>query len=77
MTEQKNKLRRQFKHFFQQRECYVLVRPVEEEQQLQDLGNVMQLRPEFVAQIQTIRNKIFRKSKAVMKSSRSASTASS
>lgn len=76
--EQKNKLRRQFKHFFQDRECYVLIRPVEEESQLQHLGVVKneQLRPEFNQQIAAIRNKIFRKSIYLTQSSPRRSTAS-
>lgn len=63
--EGKNKLRRLFKHFFRDRDCATLVRPVEEESQLQRLDTLeeAELRPEFVEQIKALRKRIFRRVK--------------
>jgi hypothetical protein len=36
-VETKNRIRRLIKHFFKDRDCYTLVRPVEEEKELQKL----------------------------------------
>lgn len=49
--EQKNKARRQFKQFFQDRDCAFLVRPVEDEKQMQSLNTLenTSLRQEFVS----------------------------
>ena len=55
--EGKNKIRRLLKHFFAQRECSTLIRPVEKEAQLQsldELGND-ELRVEFLNQADKIR----------------------
>ena len=35
--ETKNRIRRLIKHFFKDRDCFTLVRPVEEEKELQNL----------------------------------------
>jgi hypothetical protein len=45
--ENKNKLRRMFKHFFKDRDCATLVRPVESETGLQNLNTLddSELRP--------------------------------
>ena len=63
--EQKNRVRRLVRQFFQDRDCHTLVRPIEEEKQLQKLNDIKndQLRSEFVKQITTLRRKIFRKVK--------------
>ena len=49
-VEQKNRIRRLIKHFFKERECVTMVRPVESEQHLQKLDQMddHELRPEFV-----------------------------
>jgi len=47
--------------FFKDRDCYTMVRPTEDEkdlQKLQDLKNE-NMRPEFVKQMETLRAKIF------------------
>ena len=36
-TENKNRIRRMIKHFFQDRDCFTMVRPTEEEKALQNL----------------------------------------
>ncbi|KAL4496242.1 hypothetical protein ABPG72_012979 [Tetrahymena utriculariae] len=63
--EQKNRIRRQLKHFFKDRDCATLVRPIEAETDLQRLNEMQneQLRPEFITQISQLRKKIFRKIK--------------
>lgn len=38
--ENKNRIRRQMKCFFQERDCYTLVRPVENEKDLQNLNQL-------------------------------------
>ena len=38
--ENKNKIRRMLKHFFKDRDCFTLVRPVEAEEDLQNLLNL-------------------------------------
>jgi hypothetical protein len=52
-VETKNRIRRLIKHFFKDRDCSTLVRPVEEEKELQSLQNMSDdlLREEFVLQV--------------------------
>ncbi|EGR31026.1 hypothetical protein IMG5_118990 [Ichthyophthirius multifiliis] len=59
--EQKNKIRRLLKHYFQDRDCFPLIRPVESEQNLQKLNDIPNedLRPEFIEQIKTLKRQIF------------------
>ena len=61
--ENKNRIRRLIKHFFKDRDCQTLVRPIEEEKQLQNLNSIQncELRAEFVEQINALRTKIFKK----------------
>ena len=63
--ENKNRIRRLIKHFFKDRDCQTLVRPIEDEKQLQNLNNLKNsdLREEFVDQINQLRVKIFKKIK--------------
>lgn len=63
--ENKNRIRRLIKHFFKDRDCQTLVRPVEDEKQLQTLNSLRNedLRSEFVDQINILRQKIFKKVK--------------
>lgn len=58
--ENKNKIRRMIKHFFTDRDCVTLVRPIEDEKQLQNLANLNEneLRPEFVNQLKSIQSRI-------------------
>lgn len=59
--ENKNKIRRHLKHFFQDRDCELMVRPTERQKDLQRLDQIdnSNLRPEFVSQVESIRSKIF------------------
>ncbi|KAL4442538.1 hypothetical protein ABPG74_006940 [Tetrahymena malaccensis] len=71
--ESKNRIRRLMKHFFKERDCCTLVRPVESEKDLQNLNSMSneELRPEFVEQIFQLRKKIFKKVKPKMLCGRS------
>jgi hypothetical protein len=54
------------KHFFKDRDCCTLVRPVETEGQLQTLFSLpdQDLRPQFVEQANSLRSKILKKVKS-------------
>jgi len=62
-VENKNKVRRLLKHFFADRDCATLVRPTENEGDLQNLIKLPddKLRKEFVDQIATLKTKIKKK----------------
>lgn len=55
--QQKNRIRRVIRDFFAQRDCVCLVRPSDEEKDLQNLINIRDedLRPEFVSGLQKIK----------------------
>ena len=59
--ENKNRIRRMITSFFKDRDCYTMVRPTEDERDLQKLQNLTNgnMRPEFVNQMETLRAKIF------------------
>ena len=61
--ESKNRLRRLFKHFFQDRDCCMLVRPMESEEELQKVNQMedYEFREEFITQLKVIRKKILKK----------------
>lgn len=61
MANNKNLIRRTVKHFFKKRDCATLIRPIEGESDLQklDLFDDSKLRPEFVKQLEILKNKIF------------------
>ena len=61
--EAKNKIKRQFKHFFKERDCVTLVRPCENEKSLQNLNSLKEneLRDEFLEGVKYVRKKIFKK----------------
>lgn len=63
--ENKNRLRRMICSFFKDRDCYTIVRPTEEEKDLQKLNRLEneELRPEFVTQMTALRSKIFKRVK--------------
>jgi len=63
--ENKNKVRRLLKHFFSDRDCATLVRPTENESDLQNLIQMPdnKLRKEFVDQVAILRTKIRKKLK--------------
>lgn len=62
-VEQKNKIRKILKTFFQERDCCTMVRPVTKEEGLQNLEccEVKDLRPEFAEQIMQLRRKVINK----------------
>ena len=62
-VESKNRVRKLIKHFFRERDCFVMVRPTENETALQDLQHAedSQLRPEFVRQINSLHKNVFKK----------------
>jgi hypothetical protein len=68
MIENKNKIRKLVKHFFQDRDCITLIRPLEDEQKLQKLDTIknVDLRPEFVDQITKAKQKIYKRIKPKM-----------
>jgi Guanylate-binding protein, N-terminal domain len=55
--ENKNRIRRLIKHFFKDRDCQTLVRPIEDEKKLQRLQEVPEsdLRGEFIEGLSTLR----------------------
>lgn len=64
-AENKNRVRSLLKHFFRDRDCCTMIRPVELENDLQKLDTLPEkyLRPQFVEQMQQIRQKILSKTK--------------
>ena len=62
-VEEKNRIRRLLKNFFKDRDCFTMVRPTTEEEDLQKLNEkeFEQLRPEFVEQVLTLRRKMINK----------------
>ncbi len=68
MIESKNRIRKLVKHFFQDRDCITMVRPLEDEAQLQKIDSLpnSSLRAEFVEQMTRARQKIFKKIKPKM-----------
>lgn len=66
--ESKNRIRRNFTHFFRDRDCCTMVRPLENEKDLQKLDSLSDadMRPEFVEQINSVRKRIFKRVKPKM-----------
>lgn len=64
-VESKNRVRRMLKHFFRERDCATMVRPVENEKDLQKLDEMDEeyFRPEFTEQMRNVRKKIFKRIK--------------
>lgn len=67
-VEDKNRIRRLLKHFFKERDCFTMVRPAQNEQDLQRLMDLEleDLRSEFVEQVMILRKKIVNKVKPKM-----------
>jgi hypothetical protein len=63
--EKKNRIRRLIVNFFRERDCFTMVRPTEEERDLQTLQRLPdhRLRPEFLHQMDSLRSKIFKRVK--------------
>ena len=64
-VEEKNRVRNLIKTYFIEKDCFVMVRPVEKEEDLQNLQNLPneQLRKEFLQQSKIFRNKVLKKTK--------------
>jgi len=63
--EEKNKIRKLITTYFKERDCFSMVRPIENEidlQNLQSLDDTL-IRKEFLDQAETLRNKVFKKVK--------------
>ena len=63
--EEKNRVRALIRTYFPERDCFVMVRPIEEERDLQNLQNLPdnQFRKEFIEQSKIFRNKVMKKTK--------------
>ena len=63
--EEKNRVRNLIRTYFPERDCYVMVRPVEKESDLQNMQNLPDsfLRKEFLQQAQLFRTKVIKKTK--------------
>lgn len=61
--EAKNRIRRLIVQFFQDRDCHTLVRPLEDENMLQQLDRLNDdtLRSQFLLQIDALRKKVFKR----------------
>ena len=64
-VEEKNRIRKIVKHFFKERDCCTLVRPMENEKDLQNLNDTEDslIRPKFLEQLHELSTKVFRKVK--------------
>ena len=65
IIKEKNRVRSLIRTYFPERDCFTLVRPVEDEKKLQILQDLSddELRSEFLEQAQNFRNKIYKKVK--------------
>ena len=64
-VEEKNRVRSLIRTYFPERDCFCMVRPIEEEKDLQNLQNLPdnQFRKEFLEQSKIFRNKVMKKTK--------------
>jgi uncharacterized membrane protein YheB (UPF0754 family) len=65
-VEQKNRIRRLLKSFFKERDCQTMIRPLTNEENLQNLAemDLEELRPDFVEQVMQLRRKVISRVKA-------------
>ena len=65
-ADSKNEIRRHLKKFFAERECCTMIRPLTNEDELQNLSamDLGELRAEFVEQVMSLRRKVLNKTKA-------------
>jgi len=68
IIEEKNKIRKLINSYFKERDCFSMVRPIENEKDLQNLQSLDNslIRREFLEQAETLRNKVFKKVKPKM-----------
>ena len=64
-VEQKNRIRRLMKSFFKDRDCCTMIRPLTNEENLQNLANMDldELRADFVEQVMQLRRKVINRVK--------------
>ena len=64
-VEKKNKIRRLISCYFKDKDCFTLVRPTENEKDLQRIQKMedSELRTEFMSQVHRLRQKVYRKIK--------------
>ena len=60
MTQRKNNVRKELTSFFKDRDCFLLIRPVDDENKLQNMSKVKdsELRPKFIDFIGQLRTKL-------------------
>ena len=65
IIKEKNRVRSLIRTYFPERDCFTLIRPVEDEKNLQNLQELSddELRDEFVEQAKNFRNKVYKKIK--------------
>lgn len=68
MTVRKNSVRKELVSFFKDRDCFILIRPVDDEQKLQNMAKLQddQLRPKFLELIGQLRSKVLNNVKKKM-----------
>lgn len=68
MTVRKNSVRKELVSFFKDRDCFILVRPVDDEKKLQNMALVKdnELRPKFLELIHQLRGKVLNNIKKKM-----------
>ena len=64
----KNSIRKELTSFFRERDCFTLIRPVDDEAKLQDMAKARDsdLRPKFIELIKELRLKIFRQVNSII-----------
>lgn len=66
MALRKNNIRKELVSFFKERDCFTLIRPVDDENKLQNMSKVREedLRPKFKLLVQDLKNKIMLQAKS-------------
>lgn len=62
LVTRKNSIRKELISFFRDRDCFMLIRPVDDEKKLQDMSKVkdVDMRPRFLELINELRGKILK-----------------
>lgn len=65
LAARKNSIRKELTTFFRERDCFTLIRPVDDDEKLQNMAKCSDadLRPKFVELIKDLRTKVFRQVK--------------
>lgn len=65
LAQRKNSIRKELTTFFRDRDCFTLIRPVDDEAKLQDMSRLKdsELRPKFLELIKDLRSKVFYQAK--------------